>query len=80
MVIFSSYVRRSLPFVSIFTSILMLEGSQLRLLNIISLLSAQVDLDRQGHNFQVTMKVYFIRIQSGICRSTIVIVISYIIL
>jgi hypothetical protein len=34
MVIFSSYVRRSLPFVSRFTSILMLEGSQLRLLNI----------------------------------------------
>jgi hypothetical protein len=30
MVIFSSYVRRSLPFVSRFTSILMLEGSQLR--------------------------------------------------
>ena len=39
MVIFSTYVRRSLPFVSRFTSILMLEGNQLRLLNIISLLS-----------------------------------------
>ena len=35
MVIFSTYVRRSLPFVSRFTSILMLEGNQLRLLNII---------------------------------------------
>jgi hypothetical protein len=42
MVIFSSYVRRSLPFVSRFTSILMLEGSQLRLLNIISLLSMYI--------------------------------------
>jgi hypothetical protein len=39
MVIFSTYVRRSLPFVSRFTSILMLEGKQLRLLHIISLLS-----------------------------------------
>jgi hypothetical protein len=34
MVIFSIYGRRSLPFVSRFTSILMLEGNQLRLLNI----------------------------------------------
>ena len=38
IVIFSWYVR-SLPFVSRFTSILMLEGSQLRLLYMISLLS-----------------------------------------
>jgi hypothetical protein len=39
IVVFSWYVRRSLPFVSRFTPILMLEGSQLRLLNNISLLS-----------------------------------------
>jgi hypothetical protein len=39
IVVFSWYIRKSLPFVSRFTSILMLEGSQLRLLNNISLLS-----------------------------------------
>ena len=39
IVVFSWYVRKSLPFVSSFTSILMLEGSQLRLSNNISLLS-----------------------------------------
>ena len=39
IVVFSWYVRKSLPFVSIFTSILILEVSQLRLLNNISLLS-----------------------------------------
>jgi hypothetical protein len=40
IVVFSWYdVRKSLPFVSRFTSILMLEGSQLRLSNNISLLS-----------------------------------------
>ena len=39
VVVFSWYVRKSLPFVSSFTSILMLEGSQLRLSNNISLLS-----------------------------------------
>ena len=47
MVIFSSYVRRSLPFVSRFTSILILEGSQLRLLNIISLLSVYLSQSKK---------------------------------
>ena len=47
IVIFSWYVRRSLPFVSRFTSILMLEGSQLRLLNIISLLSVYLSQSKK---------------------------------
>jgi hypothetical protein len=47
MVIFSSYVRRSLPFVSRYTSILMLEGSQLRLLYIISLLSVYLSQSKK---------------------------------
>jgi hypothetical protein len=47
MVIFSTYVRRSLPFVSRFTSILMLEGNQLRLLNIISLLSVYLSQSKK---------------------------------
>jgi hypothetical protein len=42
IVVFSWYARRSLPFVSRFTSILMLEDSQLRLLNNISLLSVYI--------------------------------------
>ena len=41
------YVRRSLPFVSRFTSILMLEDSQLRLLNIISLLSVYLSQSKK---------------------------------
>ena len=47
IVIFSWYVRRSLPFVSRFTSILMLEGSQLRLLNDISLLSVYLSQSKK---------------------------------
>ena len=47
IVVFSWYVRRSLPFVSRFTSILMLEGSQLRLLNIISLLSVYLSQSKK---------------------------------
>jgi hypothetical protein len=47
--IFLIYVRRSLPFVSRFTSILMLEGSQLRLhvLNNISLLSVYLSQSKK---------------------------------
>ena len=47
ILIFSWYVRRSLPFVSRFTSISMLEGSQLRLLTIISLLSVYLSQSKK---------------------------------
>ena len=52
MVIFSTYVRRSLPFVSRFTSILMLEGNQLRLVhrNQISILIVIDDLMKDATN------------------------------
>ena len=47
IVVFSWYVRKSHPFVSRFTSILMLEGSQLRLLNNISLLSVYLSQSKK---------------------------------
>ena len=47
IVVFSWYVRKSLPFVSSFTSILMLEGSQLRLSNNIFLLSVYLSLSQK---------------------------------
>jgi hypothetical protein len=47
IVVFSWYVRKSLAFVSRFTSILMLEGSQLRLSNNISLLSVYLSQSKK---------------------------------
>jgi hypothetical protein len=47
IVAFSWYVRKSLPFVSRFTSILMLESSQLRLFNNISLLSVYLSQSKK---------------------------------
>jgi hypothetical protein len=47
IVVFSWYIRKSLPFVSRFTSILMLEDSQLRLLNNIPLLSVYLSQSKK---------------------------------
>jgi hypothetical protein len=61
IVVFSWYARRSLPFVSRFTSILMLEDSQLRLLNNISLLSVYIYITikkRNGENFHMVRHSY----------------------
>ena len=59
MVIFSSYVRRSLPFVSRFTSILMLEGSQLRLLILFPYyLYIYHNQKRNGENFHMVRHSY----------------------